>query len=272
MRRLLFALTIVLALAASAARPPAVHAGCAFLVVWHDRAYSAYWSQRTAPPAHPGAPLRGAVEPGCNDTGGPMPGPTPVRARAIAGVPTDVAVLAGREIMIGYGYLPQAVGFPLRRSTLDEMRGCAPGAAVTLSGVARPRPGGINLAEVRSSRPVPLSDHLLVGFFIDAHTRIAGLARHGIPYIADGQRLRIHARFCRVRDSTGPKVVARAIVAAGPIVRATTAEDVLGSHWRGEPGVLHDRTTYVAVAIVVVAMAVALAVLARRRSATRTAG
>jgi hypothetical protein len=64
---------------------------------------------------------------------------------------------------------------------------------------------------------------------MDQHTRVDGLFRGGVPYIGDGQRVRIDALRC------GWRVVARHIVANGPIVSATTAEDILGTDWRGGP-------------------------------------
>jgi hypothetical protein len=65
----------------------------------------------------------------------------------------------------------------------------------------------------------------VVDVFIDVHTHITGLSRHGVPYIGDCQRVRIDAVHC------GRELLARRIVPAGRIVPETTAEDVLGQDW-----------------------------------------
>jgi hypothetical protein len=70
--------------------------------------------------------------------------------------------------------------------------------------------------------------HLLNGaaqMFPDGHTRIEGLKRNGLPYIGEGQLLRVDARFCTVPGSVDTKIVARHIVPAGPIIAPSTAED-----------------------------------------------
>jgi hypothetical protein len=211
-------------------------AGCAALVVWHDAAYSQVWTTAHGPHAAAAARLHGAVQPGCNDTGGPTPAATRVDARRIAGVPPAVAILSDRWILAAAGYFPQLPGFPLvpRSAPYDATRTCRLGPALTLTGRALPETGRIVLADVRSSRPERMSDHLLINLEVDAHTRISGLSRNGLPYVGTGQRVRIAARRC------GGSVVARTIAPAGPIVRASTAEDILGADWRGGGGVIHQ--------------------------------
>jgi hypothetical protein len=262
MRRALFlpALAAAVVTAAGGIMPAPALASCAYFTVWHDTAYSQYWSAAAAPQVKQGAALRGAVAPGCNDTGGATPAPTPVGARAIVGVSPAVAIRSQGLVLFASGYFPQLPGFPLvPRVAPVGTSTCRPGPALTLTGRALPGVGGMVLADVRSSRPVPLSDHLLIDLEVDAHTRITGLARNGLPYVGTGQRVRIAARRC------GGSVVARAITPAGPIVRASTAEDILGADWRGGGGIVdqlggRDR---IAAALAVLAV-VALLVLGMR--------
>lgn len=282
MRRALWMLALAAAVAAAAGgvAPGRALGQCAFVVVRNDTAYFGYWSGAAAPHVDPGPSLRGAVAPGCNDTPGPIPSPVPAGAVRITGVTPAVAILLRGTIVIAAGYFPQSRGFPLVRTGApvdDETRGCRLGPALTLTGTARPKPAGINLADVRSSRPVRLFDHKVIDLFVDGHTRLSDLARHGLAYVGDGQAVRIEARFCKVPGSVGRRIVARRIVAAGPIVPPSTAEDILGAGWRGSGGVIHQLggTRRVVTAVVVLAVALMLVFLARarrRRSPTAGAG
>jgi hypothetical protein len=47
-------------------------------------------------------------------------------------------------------------------------------------------------------------------------------------HIGPGEAVRIDARRC------GRMIVARRVVAAGPLVPASTAEDIFGTGWRGD--------------------------------------
>ena len=281
MRRSLFALTIVLAATAVfGARPQAARASCAAVIVWHDRAYFQYWSVAAAPHADPGPSLRGPVQPGCNDTGGDVPAPSPVGATAIRGVSTDVAILSQGGILIAPGYFPQVAGFPLVRRGApveDETRNCRLGAPLTLSGRALPSTGRLSLRDVRSSRPVRLSGHDFIDLVVDGRTHLEGLTHNGIPYVGTGQAVRIQGRFCRVPGSVGLVVIARRIARAGPVVPASTAEDILGGHWRGRAGVVTNlggpRGVFVAVMVLAAALSGWLLVRARRsRSPASGAG
>ena len=111
--------------------------------------------------------------------------------------------------------------------------------------------------------------HLLRGsaqVFLDGHTRIDGLTRNGLPYIGEGQLVRVDARFCKVPGSIGTKIVARRIVPAGPIVAPSTAEDILGADWRGRPDIVSRATGghSLAVAIVILVAVVVVGTIARR--------
>lgn len=237
-------------------------ASCAFVVVRHHRAYFELWRRRDVPGVRPGALVPGTVEPGCNDTGGAVPAPTRVGARRIAGVSPDVAVLVRGQILIAMGYLPDVHGFPLHGPVVDQTPACRRfGVPLTLTGVARARPAGINVASVHASSPVPLVDHQVTTLLMDQHTHVDGLSRRGVPYIGDGQRVRIDALRC------GWRVVARHIVANGPIVPGTTVEDVLGADWRGGPSIETSarRHGWWAAAAAVTAAVAAGVLIARRR-------
>lgn len=281
MRRSLFAVTLVLAATAVfASGPQAARASCAAVIVWHDRAYFQYWSLAAAPHADPGPSLRGPVQPGCNDTGGDVPSPSSVGARAIRGVSTDVAILSQGGILIAPGYFPQVAGFPLVRRGApveDETRNCRLGAPLTLSGRALPSTGRLNLRDVRSSRPVRLSGREFSDLVVDGRTHLEGLTHNGIPYVGNGQAVRIEGQFCRVPGSVGPVVIARRITRAGPLVMPSTAEDILGAHWHGSPGAVADgggpRHVFAAVAVLAIALGGWLLVRARRsRSSASGAG
>ena len=266
MRRSLVALTLVVAATAVfAARPQAARASCAPVIVWHDTAYFGYSTSGGRPHPVPGPRVRGAVQPACNDTGGGG-SPTPVSARVIAGVPPQVGLLSSGGIYVPAGEFPQLPGFPIRFEPADdETRTCRVTAHVMVSGHVLPAPGEVDLADVRSTRPLRLFDHRL-SVLVDFHTRIAGLDRNGVPYIGRLQAVRIDALRC------GHMIVATRVVPAGPITPVASAEDVLGPHWRGGPSLLHDRTLLIAVALTAGGMAVVVAVRRRRRSPASGAG
>jgi hypothetical protein len=275
MRRALWmlALAATVVTAAGGVTPAPAFAGCAELVVWHDTAYSEEWTTAHGPHAAATARLPGVVLPGCNDTGGPTPAPTRVEARRIAGVAPAVALLADQKIFVAAGYFPQLPGFPLVRTgapVADATRTCTLGPALVLTGSAVPGTGRLNLGHVRSSLPERLFDHMLINLEVDAHTRITGLSRNGLPYIGTGQRVRIAARRC------GGSVIARTITPAGPIVPPSTAEDILGTGWRGGDGVIHQLggTARIvgAIAVLGVLVLVVLGLRAGRRESPANAG
>jgi hypothetical protein len=249
------------------AAPPA-HASCMFVVVWHDRAYFATGSPETLPA--PGAPVRGAVEPGCNDTGGGISEPpTPVAARRIAGVPPSLALLVRDTVLVAHGYIG-GTGIPSTATiSPDETRGCRLGGPVRITGPALVGFGSLSVHVADSTVRL---HHLLRGaahIEVDGYTRIEGLARRGQPYIGEGQRVQVDARFCKVPGSIGTKIVARRIIPAGPIVPPSNAEDVLGENWRRpQQDITRSARGYGWEAGVALALAAAVGamLLARRRS------
>src|SRR6476469_4609465 len=109
MRRLVPLVALLAALAGGGATAPAAHASSIFVGVWHDRVYFAAHTPQRLP--SPGAPVRGAVEPDCNDTGGPARAPTPIAARRIAGVAPGLALLARDTVLVPSGYFPEVTNF-----------------------------------------------------------------------------------------------------------------------------------------------------------------
>jgi hypothetical protein len=229
-------------------------AQCAFIVVRHDRAYFLYGAHGPSK-VRPGEALRDTLEPGCSDVAGvPAPAPTRVKARRIAGVSPDVAVLVHGQVLVNMGYLPQTPGFPVP-GLGDRPKRCRSGVPASLTGAAHFFAGGIQVAA--GGRPSDV--------YLDARTRVTGLTRRGLPYIGEGQRVRIDAVHC------GRELVARRIVANGPIVPEATAEDILGQDWRGQAGVDATARSYAwwaaAAAAVAVALTAGLLVLRRRPGA-----
>jgi len=262
MRRVVLLVALLAGLASGGATAPSAQAGCAFIVVWHDRAYTGYGGPDQPSTIEPGAPIDGAVEPVCNDTVGADEGPTAVAARRIAGMSPAVEILAQQTALVAYGYYPDAKGFPTTSAgpPHDETRGCTVGGPVRITGRAHVDLGMLSVA-VRDTT-VRLH-HLLRGsalIFVDGYTGINGLQRNRFPYIGEGQLVRVHARFCKVPGSEGTKIVARRIVPAGPIVAPSTAEDILGDHWRGSPGVVSKTTGEHALAVTIVILLAAVGV------------
>lgn len=235
MRRIGLVAAVLAGLAGGAVVPGPAQASCGLFVVWHGRAYTAIGVSGGTLPT-PGARVRGVVEPGCNDTGGANDHPAPVAAWRVNRLSPDVALLVRDTVLVAYGYLPQVAGF-LTGATLptDETRDCTLGGPVRITGRTRVAFGFLGVSVVDSTVHL---HHLLRGaaqIFVDAHTRIRGLVRNGLPYIGVGQVVRVDARFCKVPGSTGTKIVARRITAAGPIVPPARADAVLGRGWAGSP-------------------------------------
>lgn len=236
------------------------------MVVWHDTAYAGVWNPADLPALHTDRELRGAVVPDCADTGGPAVAPTPVRAASIDGVPTSVAIWAFDAPMIASGYFPQLPGFPIAPKgarLVDETSDCRLGRVLTVDGTAEVVFGKLNVVVSHSSERLRLSDgRVLTDLFVDGHTRMVGLSRGGLPYVGDGQKLHVDARTCQVKGAVGPKIVARRVVASGPVGGATDVAAVLGPDWAGSAGESHR--TVVVVLIVIAALGAAVGALAIR--------
>ena len=270
MRKIVLVVAVFAGLAGGAIAPTPARAGCGVVVVWNDRAYTGFWGPERVQ-VTPGAAIQGAEQPGCNDTVGANEPVTSVSARRIAAVPRSVAIFAENQAVVAYGYLPQASGFPINDGgpPADETRGCTLGGPVRITGPAKV---GLVAIGVDVRETTVRLHHLLRGsaqIFVDGRTRFEGLVRNGLPYVGQGQLVRVDARFCKVPGSIGNKIVARRIVAAGPIVPPSTAELVLGDDWRGRPDIFSRATgghSWVAYAAVALLAAVAALLVVRRRS------
>ena len=245
MRNLRFAfLAMLAALAAVAMTGGATRAqaSCVYVIVWHDTAYFGFYSLEQLPGTRAGMPIDGAITPDCADTGGPPGSPTDAKASRIQGLSPDVAIVSGGTTLVAEGYLPQLRSFPLRRrdsASPDETRNCTTGPPVVINGTAD---GALFGLSVRRA-----SGGVVSNLFIDSHTRVVGLRRHGLPFIGDGQRVRLVAVPCQVKGANGPKLVVRRITAAGPIVGQASAKRVLGKDWDGvSTPVTHSSTFWVA--------------------------
>jgi hypothetical protein len=263
MRRIALVVAVLAGLAGGAVAPQTAHAGCAFVVVWHDRAYWGFGG----PVESDGRKLAGAVQPGCNDTVGANEQPSPVAARTIPGIPSAVAIFAEGQTFVGSGYLIETADLhagDAAQAIRDETRGCTLGRPVRITGRTHL---GLGLLDVSVKDSTVRLHHLTGGaaqVFPDGHTRFDGLTRNGFPYIGEGQLVRIDARFCKVPGSVGTKIVARHIAPARPIVPPSTAEDVLGADWRGGHGAVSNRR--LAYGVVAVALIAAGTILVRHRS------
>jgi hypothetical protein len=270
MRRIALVVALLAGLAGGGVAAPPAQAGCAGIVVWHDRAYWAFGGGpvQASPDA---AVLTGAVEPGCNDTVGANEHPTRVAARSIPGIPPAVAIFSQGSTLVGSGYViekdigARGKGVAIR----DETRGCALGGPVQITGRTHVGFGLINVSVDDSTVRLHHLESGMAQIFPDGHTRFDGLSRNGFPYIGEGQRVRVDARFCKVPGSVGTKIVARRIIPAGPIVAPSTAEDILGDDWRGRPGVVSKATgehaLAVAIVLLVAALGIGTALTAHRR-------
>lgn len=273
MRRLVLLVALLAGLAGGGASAPTAQAGCAFIVVWHDRAY---WSFGGGPgQASPGGTvLDGAMVPGCNDTVGADDHPTPVAARSIPGIPSTVAIFSQGSTLIGSGYFIERYPVDSRGTAaeiVDETRGCALGGPVRITGGAHLGFGLVNVSVDDSTVRLHHLERGMAQIFRDGHTRFDGLSRNGFPYVGEGQLVRVDARFCEVPGSVGTKIVARRIVPAGPIVAPSTAEEILGQDWRGRPNIVSRATGGHSLAVAIVVLLAALGVgtaltVHRRRS------
>jgi hypothetical protein len=244
MRRIAIVAAVLAGLAGGCVAPPAAQAGCAYIIVWHDRAYSGFGGPKQRP-VEAGRPVNGAVFPACSDTVGADAHATSAPARRVVGIPSSVVLLSGDETVVAFGYFPQLPGFPVDNGAapVDETGNCRLGGPVRITGDADL---GLGTIIVHVRQTTVRLHHLFHGtaqVSVDRHTRFSGLRRNGLPYVGQGQAVRLDARFCKVPGSIGNKIVARRVSPAGPIVAPSTAEDVLGGHWRA-PGreIAHDVT------------------------------
>jgi hypothetical protein len=191
-RRVLIA---AVAAAASLAAVPAANASCSSGISWNGGFYYG-----TSVAVGEGASLSGGYIPGCDDnaavdpsTGArltPQPAPTPVELHRIPGVPAKIAVSYGKRAYLAPGWLPQLPGHPLhRRFRAAPVRRSSCGAPWKLRGSVEvaPPPG---VPVLLRSGPV---GHPVT---IVSRTRVRGLHRAGLPYLAAGDPVEAVVRTC----------------------------------------------------------------------------
>lgn len=151
-----------------------------------------------------GESLGEATEPGCADTGGAEPSASEVEVFAIEGVDPAVAFATRPDfVFLAEGYVLESPAHPLHELVFeqdepDERRGWRCGRPVTVEARASgPATYGLIFrvtdvagggAIFRAARDVEIS--------LDAETQFAGLNRHGVPYVAEGDRFRLTASSC----------------------------------------------------------------------------
>jgi hypothetical protein len=126
MRRLSLVLAASAVLAAVAAGSPVASASCVAAVRWHKGLYiGVHVAERS--PLRLGGKLRGAVVPGCNDTGRTEPA-EPVNIRSVRDVPSRLVVARPDEATPADAYVYvrsatywQAVNHPLRRALKPKL-------------------------------------------------------------------------------------------------------------------------------------------------------
>jgi hypothetical protein len=162
------------------------------------RAFAEPCSDAILAPSAPDAPSGGAVA-------------------AIIGIPPAVAVgVPGQPhtAYLGFGYFPELANHPLYGGRVrDFTRGCRVTGRFALVGRVK-RHGSALLVQVdRSSGTLVVRPHVtLVQLLVDAHTRVEGFERNGLPYVTIGDRLRASGITCQFQGPQSPAIVARTII------------------------------------------------------------
>jgi len=167
---------------------------CAARVTWNGTIYYGE-TFSSLPPAT--LVLGTGGRPTCADVnGGEAGASSTVEVRRLIGVDPRVAVAVKGEPEHAYlarGYFVQLPSHPLHRSlrpwqrSRSELKGCAATRRVELAGTVRSSTGaGIGVARGRSK----------AFLFVDPFTRVRGLDRNGLPYVAPRQRVAVDATAC----------------------------------------------------------------------------
>ena len=182
---------------------------CAARVTWNGTVYYGE-TFSSLPPATlmldtGGRPTCGGVN------GGEAGASSTVELRRLIGVDPRVAVAVKGEPEHAYlarGYFVQLPSHPLHRSlrpwqrSRSELKGCGATRPVELAGTVLSRTGaGIGVARGRGK----------AFLFVDPFTRVRGLERFGLPYVAPGQRVAVDATACLSTGGGLRKLVPRLI-------------------------------------------------------------
>jgi hypothetical protein len=192
-------------------------------VSWHG---SRYMPLDTAQPLPLGRSLRGGLAFSKLCPGDMPKAASSASLRAIVGVAPEVELVRAadrRTVWVTPGYLPQVVGFPLRRLIFgpnpQPIGGSCPriGRLMVTGRVVHPPRGPLSLfsvrflsANLRYTGPTPHFYDRQAFVYVDAGTRLSRL-RGTVPRLQSGQEVRVHARYCSV-GSDPPVVIATWIV------------------------------------------------------------
>jgi hypothetical protein len=182
---------------------------CAARITWNGTVYYGE-TFSSLPPATlmlgtGGRPTCGGVN------GGEAGASSTVEVRRLIGVDPRVAVAVNGEPEHAYvarGYFVQLPGHPLHGSlppwqrSRSELTGCGATRPVELAGTVRSSTGaGIGVARGDGE----------AFLFVDPFTRVRGLERYGLPYVASGERVAVDATACLWPGGRLRKLVPRLI-------------------------------------------------------------
>jgi Family of unknown function (DUF6281) len=195
-------------------------ASCAARITWDG---ALYYGQ-TFPSLPPSTLSLGTGgRPTCSDAnGGEAGASTTVQVRRLLGVDPRVAVAVQGDRYAAYlaaGYFVQLPSHPLHgriewsARSLDELIGCAKSRTMRLKGRVRYGPSTrLDVSERDAvARRYVGAEALL---FVDARTRVDGLARNGLPYVAPGTAVAVDAVGCLGSDGRLRKLVPRLLAPA----------------------------------------------------------
>jgi Family of unknown function (DUF6281) len=182
---------------------------CASRITWDG---TVYYDERFPSRLPATLTLGTGGRPTCGDAhGGEAGASSTVEVRRLAGVDPRVAVAVQGEPEHAYlarGYFVQLPSHPLHQALSraqrmrSELEGCADTRPLAFEGTVRSSTGAtIGVSKGKGE----------AFLFVDQYTRVQGLARNGLPYVAPGQRIAVEAMVCLWPDGRLRKVVPRRI-------------------------------------------------------------
>ena len=188
--------------------------GCALAV----RFDSVDYLGRTVKQLRLGRALGRGTLPPCRDSNGPPEVGGAVDVVSIGGVPPAVAVGAAGDAHPAYlaaGYFPELPSHPLHEGgARDFTNGCRVTGTFSLVGTVRRHVSTLLVEVSERSGSLEAAPGSTIQLLVDAHTRIEGFERNGLPYVTRGDRIRSSGVTCQFRGPQSPAVVARTIAPA----------------------------------------------------------